>query len=110
MKRRRAPRIPVSLDISYDTGKDVLSGSLLDLGEGGVFISTPRPLEEGSPLRLCFPVPEREDSLVIEGTVVWRQDAVSSPRPGMGVRFEGMDEEDRRHLDRFLAGQEDGGE
>ena len=108
MEKRRAPRIPVSLDISCDTGKDLLSGSLLDLGEGGVFISTPTPLEEGCPVRLCFHLPELEDSLVIEGTVVWRQDAVSSPRPGMGVRFEGMGEEDRRHLDCFLAGQEDG--
>jgi hypothetical protein len=45
------------------------------------------------------------NSLLIMGTVIWRQGAGDSSRPGMGVRFDEISDDDRERLDAFLMEQ-----
>lgn len=105
VERRNGPRLPVSLEISFDDGEQVLSSYLFDLGCGGLFIGTPSPLEEGTRIRLCFHLPGWNDSLTVLGTVIWRQARENSSRPGMGIRFDEMSPEDRERLDAYLMEQ-----
>jgi uncharacterized protein (TIGR02266 family) len=88
VERRKNSRIPVSLEVTFDSGEQVLSSYLFDIGEGGIFIGTPDPLEEGSPIRLCFHLPGMSNSLLVMGTVIWRQGSGDSSRPGMGIKFD----------------------
>ena len=105
MERRHYPRIPVSLEISFDNGEEVLSSYLFDLGEGGLFIGTPHPLEEGTRIRLLFKLPDWGNPVNIIGTVVWRQGKEDTSRPGMGVRFDEMGSEDREILNAYVMEQ-----
>jgi uncharacterized protein (TIGR02266 family) len=105
VERRKNSRIPISLEISFDSGEQVLSSYLFDIGEGGIFIGTPQPLEQGSPVRLCFHLPGLSNSLVIMGTVIWQQGTENSSSPGMGVRFDEISDDDRECLDAFLMEQ-----
>ena len=103
MEKRKRPRMSLSLDVTYESGNDFLSSFLSNISSDGVFIETPRPLEVNTQLRIRFHVPEMEESLGVEGTVVWVREIEDSLQPGMGIRFEGMDPDDRKRLDRFLA-------
>ncbi len=105
VERRKNSRIPISLEVSFDSGEQVLSSYLFDIGEGGIFIGTPQPLEEGSPIRLCFHLPGLSNSLVIMGTVIWRQGTGDSSKPGMGIRFDDITDNDKECLDAFLMEQ-----
>ena len=105
MERRKNSRIPISLEVSFDSGEQVLSSYLFDIGDGGIFIGTPQPLEEGSSIRLYFHLPEVTNSLLVMGTVIWRQGSDDSSRPGMGIRFDDISDDDRERLDAFLMEQ-----
>jgi uncharacterized protein (TIGR02266 family) len=105
VERRINSRIPVSLEVTFDSGEQVLSSYLFDIGEGGIFIGTPDPLEEGSPIRLCFHLPDMSNSLLVMGTVIWRQGSGDSSRPGMGIKFDDISSNDRERLDAFLMEQ-----
>lgn len=91
------------MEVTYDTGDDFLSSFLCDIGGGGIFIGTPAPLEINTRLQVCFHIPGVSESLLATGTVVWVRDLSSSDKPGMGVRFDSMEDEDRKKLDRYLA-------
>lgn len=106
MEKRKAPRVPVSMEVTYDSGDDFQHNFLSDLGGGGIFIGTPDPLEINTKLTVCFHVPGISDSFMAKGTVVWIRGVEGGFKPGMGVRFDEMESEDRQRLDRYLADQE----
>ena len=103
MDKRGTTRILVSLEITYESGADFLTSFLSDVGGGGVFIGTHRPMELNTRLQVCFHIPGITESLLATGTVVWVRDLDSSDKPGMGVRFDEMAPGDREKLDKFLA-------
>ena len=105
VERRVNSRIPISLEVTFDSGEQVLSSYLFDLGEGGIFIGTPEPLDEGSTIRLCFHLPGMSNSLLVMGSVIWRQGSGDSSRPGMGIKFDEISDNDRERLDAFLMEQ-----
>ena len=108
MEKRRSPRILISLEITYESGVDFLCSFLSDIGEGGVFISTSIPLEVNTQLRICFHIPGISKSLMVIGTVVWVRELENSSKPGMGIRFDEMEPEDRQRLDQFLETYKEG--
>lgn len=105
MEKRKALRVPISMEVTYESGDDFLSSFLSDVSGGGVFIGTPKPLELDTQLRICFHVPGISESLMVNGTVVWVRELESSFKPGMGVRFDEIDPEDRKRLDQYLEEQ-----
>ena len=102
MEKRKTPRIPLEMEVTYESGDAFISSFLFDINGGGVFIQTSEPLDPGSRLGICFHVPGMSDSFLVDATVVWTQDSGSSSRPGMGVRFEEMGPGDRQRLEGFL--------
>lgn len=105
VERRNFPRIPVSLEVSFRDGEEVLSSYLFDLGQGGLFIGSREPLPVGCAVHLSFCLPGDGVSLAVAGTVIWQKDAREAVRPGMGVRFDDMSREDRERIDSFLMEQ-----
>lgn len=84
-----------SPDLMVETGDDetFLFAYVANLQDLGVFVRTDRPLPIGTRVELGFSGAD----LVLQGEVVWinpvRND--DNPNPGMGIRFVGLDLEDR---------------
>ena len=102
MEKRKAPRVSISMEVTYETGDDFMSSFLSDISGGVLFIGTPKPMPLETRLGVCFHIPGISDSLMATGTVVWIRELESSDRPGMGVRFDEMSREDRQKLDEYL--------
>ena len=103
MEKRQAPRIPLSMEVTYESEDDFQDSFLSDVSGGGLFIGTHDPLEINTKLTVCFHVPGISNSLMVKGTVVWVRGFESGLNPGMGVRFDHMEPEDQEKLDQYLA-------
>ena len=98
-------RIPVPLLVDYKSP----NGSYLfdfckDLGTGGVFIETEKPLEPNSEVKLTFTLPDSKETLEANGKVLWVQTKVPGKdlTPGMGVQFNEFSAEQRKVMEDFI--------
>ena len=102
---RSGQRVPIQLLVDYKADGHYLFDFCRDLGTGGVFIQTPRPLPTGSDIDLTFTIPDSKETLSTKGTVIWAQAPVTGRKdlvPGMGVQFSGFTGEQRRVLEEFV--------
>jgi uncharacterized protein (TIGR02266 family) len=76
--------------------------STKDLSTGGIFVVTDTPKEKGSAVQVVLYPPGIELGLPLYGTVVHALDAnqaaAANARPGMGIRFDELDDEARSSL------------
>jgi type IV pilus assembly protein PilZ len=97
-ERRRHPRVPLSLLIQYrfDTLEDFLAEYSTDISQGGMFIRTDEPHDEGSLVYLQFYL--RDGAKLIEGlgkvvrTIRPDPSGATPVTPGMGIEFVNFDE------------------
>lgn len=88
-KTRRYRRRTVRVDVEYDGPDGPRRGTATTLGAGGIFVATEDPLDEQSPLRVRFCLPDGAAEFELEGRVVWAN-RPSDRHPhtrGMGVEF-----------------------
>jgi uncharacterized protein (TIGR02266 family) len=80
-----------------------------NIGVGGAFVVTSRPVRPGSPLVLSVHIPTATQPLEIAGEVRWNSAPLDEP-PGMGIRFASLDVEAMLQLEEYFAsltGKED---
>jgi hypothetical protein len=95
-ERRQHERQRLIIDVFFD-GADLTGvASTKDISPGGLYMNTQSELPEGALLTLRIPVEGRD--VVCNGEVVY-----SNPGRGVGVRLQGLSEDDRAHLERALA-------
>ncbi len=102
---RSGRRVPIQLLVDYKSGGNYLFDFCKDLGTGGVFIQTEKPLPTGSSIDLTFTIPDSKETLKANGTVIWVQSVVAEREdltPGMGVQFSSFSGEQRRLLEEFV--------
>lgn len=102
---RSGRRVPIQLLVDYKSGGNYLFDFCKDLGAGGVFIQTDKPLPTGSAIDLTFTIPDSKETLKTNGTVIWVQSVVADRKdltPGMGVQFSSFSGEQRRLLEDFV--------
>jgi len=99
--KRRHDRILKSIKCEvYSDG--LTFSSSIDISEGGMFISTPEPLNENSEIDLTLYLPE-EKSLSLKGFVKWSRDELDDKkRAGMGVEFINTTEEQNNILKKYI--------
>lgn len=108
--RRASPRVSASLTVDCVTGATILRHPLINLSDGGVFISCAHPLPLDSEVTLRFALPEHPAPLTVRAKVVW-----TNPHPGqffpqgMGVKFLQVPPEHRAALSRYIHNQLDSG-
>ncbi len=103
---RNDRRVPIQLLVDYKADGNYLFDFCKDLGTGGVFIQTNKPMPAGSAIDLTFTIPDSKETLITKGTVIWVQDAVPNRKdlvPGMGVQFRGFSGDQRRLLEEFVT-------
>jgi uncharacterized protein (TIGR02266 family) len=92
LDERESPRKSCSLTVDYQSQDSEHSEHILDIGTGGVFIETAEPIAVGQELTLNFTFPDSQDTIKVNGEIVWR-----NPK-GIGVKFIGMT---RQHVDKI---------
>jgi type IV pilus assembly protein PilZ len=99
-------RIPIQMLVDYRSGGNYLFDFCRDMGTGGVFIETLKPLAVGSDLELTFTIPDSKETLRTSGKVIWSQPPIADRKDvsaGMGVQFENFSAQNRKLLDEFIA-------
>jgi len=91
-ERRHYDRSRLIVDVFFD-GQDATGvASTKDIGAGGLYLNTQAELAEGSVLLLRIPFGQKQ--IVVNAEVVYR-----NPGRGIGVRFEGLSDDDRALLE-----------
>jgi uncharacterized protein (TIGR02266 family) len=93
--RRTHLRTPVNLEVRFWTSDEMRDRYISVLGEGGLFISTDAPLPEGTPLELEVALERRGFRFRVRGVVANVVRPGTQTRSGMGVRFVGLDYEQK---------------
>ncbi|HNR12099.1 MAG TPA: TIGR02266 family protein [Thermodesulfobacteriota bacterium] len=99
---------PKRFKIVYQTQEAFANSYLANIGKGGIFIRTERPLEKGSQFSLKIFLPDGGKELEVSCEVVWSnapeaaalQDNASS---GMGVRFLNPDHATLSRINQLLG-------
>lgn len=102
---RLGQRIPIQLLVDYQSNGNYLFDFCRDLGTGGVFIETKKPLEMNATVSLTFTIPDSKETLEAEGEVIWVQNEVPGKKltPGMGVQFRSFNQDQRKVLEEFVS-------
>ena len=99
-------RVPVQLLVDYRSNGTYLFDFCQNLGSGGVFIETEKPLSTGAEVELTFTIPDSKETVHTRGKVIWVQSAVmgrADLTPGMGVQFAECEPPQRKLLEEFVS-------
>ncbi|TYO99870.1 uncharacterized protein (TIGR02266 family) [Geothermobacter ehrlichii] len=110
LQERRAPRVPVRLQVRYGNGPEKeLTDFSINLSTGGLFLVTDHPLPVDTELRLSFVFPDRNRPVVARARVAWINDDDERVKPelptGMGVQFVDLSLDDLRAIRAFVRRQ-----
>ncbi len=101
--QRSSPRVALEVELHVASESHFFTGLSGDISEGGVFVSTYRPLPVGSEVDLEFTLPTSWQRVRARGRVRWHREASSGMPPGVGIAFEEIDEIDRAAIERFCT-------
>ena len=108
-EKRKYKRIPTTIksEVHFDDG--MTFSKSMDLSKGGLFISTPEPLNVGSEVSLSLQIPG-EDPVDIKGVVKWVRESVDmanseSEKIGMGIEFSTLSEPELKRLRKLTEQQ-----
>jgi uncharacterized protein (TIGR02266 family) len=80
---RQLRRVRLNSHIKYVGLERLHPDRAANISEGGICISTPKPLEVGSHIHFKFDLPDLQLEVEAKGKVVW-----SRPGRGMGIQFD----------------------
>jgi uncharacterized protein (TIGR02266 family) len=102
--RREHSRFSVDLDVTVGSDHNFYAGFAENLSAGGVFIATHKLKPVGSKIELSINLPDGAQVKAI-GEVRWIRvfNERSDTPPGMGVKFEGIDDASVTAIQGFLS-------
>lgn len=95
-ERRLHDRSRLIVDVHFNGADATGVASTKDISLGGLYMNTQAELPEGARLLLRVPL-SNEQQIVVNAEVIY-----SNPGHGVGVRFQGMSDEDRALMEREL--------
>ncbi len=85
--KRKHPRVDKEVKIEVRDPENLTRSTSRDLGNGGIFISTPEPMKIGTELELSLQLPGSE-LVNLKGVVRWvREEEADGKKAGMGIEF-----------------------
>lgn len=104
---RRDRRIGCRIKANFQAFGVTLSGFIVDISHGGLYLAGEAMLNQGTMLDLVFALPDPIGSIVTaKGRVAWTNTRKMRRKPclpeGVGIEFTSVNEEAARELDRFL--------
>jgi len=104
-ERRHEPRAPIELKVEYKRLNAFFADFTRNIGRGGTFIRTKKPLEIGTEFVFKLQVPALEAPLELRGRVQWLVrpgDARHGQEVGMGIGFVYDSEADRERVEAIV--------
>lgn len=101
VKDLRPVRTALDVEVTTTSQSHFFAGLSGDPKRGGIFVATYRALPVGTRLRLEVTV--RGACICTDGVVAWHRDGVDGTRPGFGVSFEELAEDDLEIIRSFCA-------
>lgn len=101
-------RVPVYIPVDYDGRELLLSSRISNIGQNGMFITSPKPLPVGSALELRFQLPGVRELIAVQGVVRWSRGSPASERPvsgtsiGMGIEYVDLGRKQRAAIKDFI--------
>ena len=86
-ERRLSPRIPTHEEIVFWESDTPVRTHMLNVGSGGIFIKTDKPLALDSEIAMRIHLPDDDEVMDIRGCVVWINHRMESLPAGMGIQF-----------------------
>jgi len=102
VERRRSPRSLLVVRVAYSTVDALFSEFSRNINEGGLFIETETPPPTDTRVALQFELPGSEEPIQARGRVAWIRPASAEGPAGMGVEFEHLGSDARRHIDALV--------
>ena len=94
-ERRQHDRARLIVDVHFDGAESTGVASTKDISPGGLYMTTSTELPVGAILAMRIPIGTRH--VIVKGEVIY-----SNPGEGVGVKFRGLSDEDRRLLEHEL--------
>ncbi|MBC8434076.1 cyclic nucleotide-binding domain-containing protein [Desulfobacula sp.] len=107
--RRKSPRIPKTLALSFKSKAGFIKAFSEDISTGGMFIKTTKPLAKGEQFILKLKLPDASETIKINCEVSWNRTETSDPvkQPlGMGINFIKISPKDHHRLKKELIKSE----
>lgn len=104
-ERRRSRRVPVEIQIQYETADGFFQDYIRNLSLGGIFIQTPQPLPTNTKLRVQFSLPDMSVPIVADGVVVHTLrvgQGKNASASGMGIKFSELEPSSKKELEAYL--------
>ena len=95
-ERRQHDRSRLIVDVYFDGADGTAIASTKDISPGGLYMNTQADIPEGALLTVRLPLGEKD--VVCNAEVIY-----SNPGRGVGVRFQGLTDDDRAVIERTLA-------
>lgn len=102
LERRRAARVAIVIPVELANEHGFTLHSTSDLSVGGAFFGLAIPHPVGSKVKVTLRIPG-DEPILCDGVVA---NVPDSHQFGMGVRFVGLAEADRRKLESFIQSEE----
>ena len=107
VERRKDRRLPVQVLVEYSCTEDFIVDYTANISIGGMFVQTTEPLDLGARFRLRFVLMDHRTSACLGreidtmATVCWvqRPGEAEPLIPGMGIRFDALNDVDRRFVE-----------
>ncbi len=101
-EKRQHQRIPKNVKSEVHSDEGMTFSTSTNLSNGGIFISTPEPVQIGSEVQLSITVPDEEE-IDIKGIVRWMNESETTEcRTGMGIEFVGISESQKTKLKKVM--------
>lgn len=103
--RRQSLRVPVHLEVSFQTSGELHERLMTNLSRGGVYIATASPLEIGTKVSLRLCVRDIGEPIEVMTEVVSRNVGGKGPtaESGMGLRFIDLGEKEEAFLEELYG-------
>ena len=105
IENRQHSRVDTWLEVTFQSSHELMSSYMSNVSKGGMFIQTENVLDLGQVLALTFQLPGQDNLIRIKGVVVWKVPPGGLLKPGMGVQFTEMPDEDRHILEGFMQAE-----
>ncbi len=101
-EKRKHPRIKKKIRSEIHSADGLTFSTSTDLSSGGIFITTPEPVRDGSQVDLCVYLPGREP-VDLKGVIRWtRRDESGEQKTGMGIEFVNLSKKELEALKKAL--------
>ena len=101
-EKRNYERVGKKLRAEVHVDDGMTFSASVDISMGGVFISTPEPLQEGQHVDLAI-YALNDDPVNVSGNIKWTRDETDDNVAGMGIQFMDMTEGDKTKIKEIIS-------